>query len=196
MRPRLGIARCARGRARSTIETVCSSVDSTGRRIACFFLNYSERISNKSYCMDSAIWIFAHLKKKTNLICLESVKNDMFWYRTKQTLHGHHLVPIKPWTNCFRHSYIIKHQQCIPMMIELALWWTRCSDTKMMKIVWPDLSRRISWFSGSDRSPNHVSETRDLKIGEHQSCEQLDDERWTSHWINMPKLDNHHTRWS
>jgi hypothetical protein len=60
----------------------------------------------------------------------------------------------------------------------------------MMKTVWPDLSRCTSWSNGSDRSPNHVSGTRDLKIGERQFCEQLDDERRISCWINMPKLDN------
>jgi hypothetical protein len=47
----------------------------------------------------------------------------------------------------------------------------------------PDLSRCTSW---SDRSPNHVSGTCNLKIGERPSCEQIDDERWTSRWINTP----------
>jgi hypothetical protein len=31
-----------------------------------------------------------------------------------------------------------------------------------------------------------VSNTRNLKIGECQSCEQLDDERRRSRWINTP----------
>jgi hypothetical protein len=64
--------------------------------------------------------------------------------------------------------------------------WNTPNDTDCL----PNLSRCTFWSSGSDRSPNHVSGTRDLKIGEHQSCEQLDNEQWMSHRINTPKLDN------
>jgi hypothetical protein len=54
----------------------------------------------------------------------------------------------------------------------LASWSTWRSDTKMMKTIWPDLSRCTTWSNGSDKSSNHVSDTHNLKMGERQSCEQ------------------------
>jgi hypothetical protein len=41
----------------------------------------------------------------------------------------------------------------------------------MMKNVWADLSRYASAFNGFNKSFNHVSDTRNVKIEEHQSCE-------------------------
>jgi hypothetical protein len=43
----------------------------------------------------------------------------------------------------------------------------------MMKTVFPNLSWCTSWSNGSNKSANYVSDTRNLKIGERQSCEQL-----------------------
>jgi hypothetical protein len=34
----------------------------------------------------------------------------------------------------------------------------------VIKTVWPDLSRCTSWSNRSDKSPNHVSDTRNLKM--------------------------------
>jgi hypothetical protein len=67
-----------------------------------------------------------------------------------------------------------------------------------MKTVWPDLSRCTFWSNRSDKSPNHVSDTRNRKMGgmsipratrwcrqtSHridQSNKQLNDEQWASH---------------
>jgi hypothetical protein len=40
-----------------------------------------------------------------------------------------------------------------------------CGRWRLMKTIWPNLSRCTFWSNGSDKSPNHVSDTHNLKMG-------------------------------